>query len=53
MKVKNGKSVPIIKWLNQKLKHIKHFKRMDNNCHIPDLVHAFSIVENNGLNLVL
>ena len=25
---------------------------MDNNCYIPDLVHAFSYVENGGLNLV-
>ena len=35
---------------NQKFKHIK---RMDNNCHIPDLVHAFSYVEKGRLNLVL
>ena len=35
---------------NQKLKHIK---RMDKNCHNPVLVHAFSYVENGGLNLVL
>ena len=28
-------------------------QRMDNNCHIPDLVQAFSYVKNNGLNLVL
>ena len=28
-------------------------KRMDKNCHIPDLVQAFSNVENGGLNLVL
>ena len=28
---------------------------MDNNCHIPDLVHvhAFSYVENGGFNMVL
>ena len=26
---------------------------MDKNCHIPDLVQAFSNVENGGLNLVL
>ena len=26
-----------------------HQKRMDNNCHIPDLVQAFSNVENGGL----
>ena len=32
---------------------IKHIKRMDNNCHIPDLVQAFSNVENGGLNIVL
>ena len=25
---------------------IKHIKRMDNNCNIPDLVQAFSNVEN-------
>ena len=30
---------------------IKDIKRMDNKCHIPDLVHAFSYVENGGLNL--
>ena len=30
----------------------KHFKRIDNNCHIPNLVQAFSYVENSGLNLV-
>ena len=35
---------------NQKLKHIK---RLDNNCYIPDLIQAFSNVENGGLNLVL
>ena len=29
-----------------------HKKRMDKNCHIPDLVQAFSNVENGGLNLV-
>ncbi|OPL21638.1 membrane 1-like metallo-endopeptidase-like, partial [Mytilus galloprovincialis] len=28
-----------------------HQKRMDKNCHIPDLVQAFSNVENGGLNL--
>ena len=27
----------------------KHKKRMDKNCHIPDLVQAFSNVENGGL----
>ena len=26
---------------------------MDNNCHIPDLVQAFSYVDNGGLTLVL
>ena len=30
-----------------------HQKRMGNNCHIPDLLQAFSNVENGGLNLVL
>ena len=25
---------------------------MDNNCHIPDLLHAVSYVENVGINLV-
>ena len=30
-----------------------HKKRMDKNCHIPDLVQALSNVENGGLNLVL
>ena len=28
-------------------------KRIDKNCHTPDLVRAFSNVENGGLNLVL
>ena len=28
-------------------------KRMDNNCHIPDLVQVFSHEENSGLTLVL
>ena len=36
-----GKS--LIKWQNQMTKHIK---RMNNNCHIPHLVQAFSNVEN-------
>ena len=40
----------LIKWQNQKLKHTK---RMNNNCHIPDLALSFSYVENGGLNLVL
>ena len=31
----------------------KHIKRMDNNCHTPDFVQAFSNVENGGVNLVL
>ena len=39
-----------IKWQNQKLKHIKP---MDSNCHTPELLQAFSHVENGGLNLVL
>ena len=30
-----------------------HQKRMDKNFHIPDLVQAFSNVENGGLNLGL
>ena len=30
-----------------------HKKRMDKNCHVPDLVQAFSNVENGGLNLNL
>ena len=34
-----------------KLNDKTHKKRMDNNCHIPDLVQAFSNVENSGLNL--
>ena len=36
-KIQSGKSQ--IKWQNQKLKHMK---QMDNNCHIPDFVQAFS-----------
>ena len=47
-KIQNGKS--LIKRQNQKRKHIK---LMDNNCYIPDLVYAFSYVENGGLSLVL
>ena len=39
MKIQKGKS--LIKWQNQTTKHIK---RMDNNCHIPDLIQAFSNV---------
>ena len=31
---------------------INQIKRMDNSCHIPDLVQAFSNVENGGLNRV-
>ena len=30
-----------------------HKKRMDKNCHIPDLEQAFSNVENGVLNMVL
>ena len=48
MKSKNGKSLN--NGQNPKLKDIK---RMENNCHIPDLVHAFPYVENGALNLVL
>ena len=44
MNIKNGKFV--IRWLNQKLKHIK---RRNNNCHIPGLIRAFSYVENRFL----
>ena len=47
-KFQNGKS--LIKWQNQKIIHIK---RMNNNCQIPNLVQAFSDVENGSLNLVL
>ena len=32
-----------------KSKDKTHQKRVDNNCHIPDLVQAFSNVENVGL----
>ena len=46
-KIQNGKCV--IKWQNQKLRHIQ---RMDNNCHIPDLVKEFSYVAN-GKNIIL
>ena len=44
-----GKS--IITWQNQITK--THKKRMDKNCHIPNLVQAFSNEENGRLNLVL
>ena len=37
--IQKGKS--LIKWHNQKLKQIK---RMDNNCHIPDLSQALFYV---------
>ena len=47
MKILNENSQS--KWQNQKLKHIK---RMDYNCHIPDLAQVFSYVENGGLNMV-
>ena len=46
-KIQNGKY--LIKWQNQTIKHIK---RIENNCHIPDLVQAYSYEENGGLNLV-
>ena len=46
MTIQNDNS--FIKWKNQKLKHIKG---MENNCHIPDLLHAFPYVENYKLNL--
>ena len=46
----NSKRKVLIKWQNQMIKHIK---QMDNNCNIPDLVQAFSNVENGGLNLLL
>ena len=39
-KIQNGKF--LIKWQNQKPKHIK---QMNNNCHIPDLVQAFSDIQ--------
>ena len=35
-KIQNEKC--LIKWQNETTKHIK---RMDNNCHTPDLVRAF------------
>ena len=38
----------LIKRHYQKLKHIK---RMDNNCHNPDLVEAISFIENVWMNL--
>ena len=47
-KIQNRKS--LIKWQNQQLKGIK---RMENNCHIQDLVHAFPCVEHCGLNPVV
>ena len=34
------------------IKYLKHIKRMDINCHIPDLVLAFSYAENGGMNLL-
>ena len=46
-KIQKGKSQ--IKWQIQKFKLIK---RMDNNCHISDLIQAFSYVKNGGFNLV-
>lgn len=48
MKIQKAKS--LIKWINQKLNHIK---RVDTNCKIPDLVLSFAYVENGSLNLVL
>ena len=47
-KIQNGKS--LIKE-NQMLKHIKGHQT--NNLHIPDLIQAFSYVENGRFNLVL
>ena len=48
MKIQKGKF--LIQCQNQTLNYIK---QLDNNCHIPDLVQAYSYVENDGLNLVL
>ena len=31
------------------VKKLKHFKRMDDTCHIPEFLQAFSCVENGGL----
>ena len=41
------------KWnVRNQYQKLKHIKRLDNNCHIPDLLQAFSYVETDGLNLV-
>ena len=47
-----GKSIWKVHNHKAKSKNKTHQKRMDKNCHIPDLVQAFSNVENNGLNLI-
>ena len=53
-KILNSEENSIMKVPNQMANQIiKHIKRMVNNCHIPDLVQAFSNVENGGLNMVL
>ena len=50
-KVKAQKNTPRkIQMAKSKLKHIK---RMDNNCHIRELVQAFSYVEKSRWKLVL
>ena len=41
---------PLPNGKNQKLKHIN---QIDNNCHIPDLIWAFSYIKNGVLNLAL
>ena len=48
-----GKSIRKVHNHMAKSNNKTHQKRMDKNCHIPDLVQAFSNVENGGLNLVL
>ena len=48
-----GKSIPEVHNHMAKSNKKTHQKRMDKNCHIPDLVQAFSNVENGGLNLFL
>ena len=48
-----GKSIRRVHNHMAKSNNKTHQQRMDKNCHIPDLVQAFSNVENGGLNLIL
>ena len=49
----NSKRKVPVHMAKSKAQKLKHQKRMENKCHIADLVQAFSYVENGGFVLVL